>query len=35
MLKSPRSKTEGEIADSCVMNSERSDRKEGLGLGGR
>ena len=34
-LKSPRSKTDGEIEDSAVMNSERSDRKDGWGLGGR
>lgn len=36
MIKSPRSKLDGETEDSCVMNSERSERKEeGWGLGGR
>ena len=34
-LKSPKSKTEGEIEDSAVMNSERSGRNDGLGLEGR
>ena len=32
-LKSPRSKTDGEIEDSALMNSERSGRNDGLGLG--
>lgn len=35
MLKSPWSKTDGETEDSFVMSSERSDRKDGLGLGGQ
>ena len=34
-LKSPKSKTEVEIEDSAVMNSERSGRNDGLGLEGR
>ena len=34
-LKSQRSKTDGKIEDSAVMNSERSRRNDGLGLGGR
>ena len=34
-LKSPRSKTDGEIEESVVMNSESSGRNDGLGLGGR
>ena len=29
------SKTDGEIEDSAVMNSDRSGRNDGLGLGGR
>ena len=33
-LKSQRSKIDGEIEDSAVMNSERSRRNDGLGLGG-
>ena len=33
-LKSPRSNTDGEILDSAVMNSEKSARNDGLGLGG-
>lgn len=35
MSKSPRSKTDGETEDSCAMNSEKSGRKNGLGLGER
>ena len=33
-LKSQRSKTDGEIEESAVMNSESSGRNDGLGLGG-
>ena len=32
MSKLPRSKTVGEIGSNAVINSERSDRKDGLGL---
>lgn len=35
MLKSPSSKMDGEMAQSCVRNSDRSEGKAGLGLGGR
>lgn len=35
MLKSPSRITEGEMAESWVRNSEKSDRNAGLGLGGR
>ena len=34
-LKSPRRRTEGEVDVSCVTRSEKSERKDGLGLGGR
>lgn len=34
-LKSPRSRTEGEWADSWVTRSVKSERKDGFGLGGR
>lgn len=36
ILKSPSSSTDGEVAESWVRNSEKSERKSGIGLeGGR
>lgn len=35
MLKSPRSRMDGEMEQSWVRNSDKSERKAGLGLGGR
>ena len=35
MLKSPSSRMEGEMAQSCVRNSDRSEGKAGFGFGGR
>ena len=35
MLKSPSRRIEGDMADSCVRKTARSERKEWFGLGGR
>ena len=35
ILKSPKRRMEGEMEQSWVRNSDRSERKAGLGLGGR